>query len=164
MLGRVFNGLGEPIDGGPIPLADHYANVNGEPINPTARIYPRDWIQTGISSIDGMNTLVMGQKLPLFSGAGLPHDQLAAQIVRQATIGTPVGETANQSLPFAIMFAAIGVKHDVAAYFRKTFSQSGALARVAMFLNLADDPPVERLVTPRTALTLQPFVAGGRLA
>lgn len=159
MLGRVFNGLGQPIDGGPQPLADHYANVNGEPINPTARIYPRDWIQTGISSIDGMNTLVMGQKLPLFSGAGLPHDQLAAQIVRQAAIGTPSGEPPNTSVPFAIVFAAIGVKHDVAAYFRKTFSESGALARVAMFLNLADDPPVERLVTPRTALTLAEYLA-----
>jgi V/A-type H+-transporting ATPase subunit B len=160
MLGRVFNGLGQPIDGGPMPLTDRYADVNGLPINPTARVYPRDWIQTGISAIDGMNTLVMGQKLPLFSGAGLPHDQLAAQIVRQVSLGVPVGENpANQSTQFAIVFAAIGIKHDVAAFFRKSFIESGALARVAMFLNLADDPPVERLVTPRSALTLAEYLA-----
>ena len=93
MLGRVFDGLGNPIDGGPQPLTDHYADVNGQPINPTARVYPRDYIQTGISAIDGMNTLLRGQKLPIFSGAGMPHDQLAAQIVRQATLGKPAGET-----------------------------------------------------------------------
>ena len=95
MLGRVFNGLGTPIDGGPPPLTDHFADINGQPINPTARIYPRDYIKTGISAIDGMNTLVMGQKLPIFSGAGLPHDQLAAQIVRQAVLGSPAGESSS---------------------------------------------------------------------
>jgi len=164
MLGRVFDGMGEPIDGGPPPLADHYADVNASPINPTARVYPRDYIQTGISAIDGMNTLVMGQKLPIFSGSGLPHDALAAQIVRQATLGQPVGEagesTAEQhSTEFAIVFAAVGVKHDVATYFRESFAESGALPRVATFLNLADDPPVERLVTPRVALTLAEYLA-----
>jgi V/A-type H+-transporting ATPase subunit B len=134
MLGRVFDGLGTPIDGGPQPLTDHYADINGQPINPTARVYPRDYIQTGISAIDGMNTLVMGQKLPLFSGAGIPHDQLAAQIVRQATLGAPAGQSPAQSAQFAIVFAAMGVKHDVAATFRDSFAASGALTRVAMFL------------------------------
>lgn len=159
MLGRVFDGLGNPIDGGPQPLTDKYADVNGAPINPTARVYPRDYIQTGISAIDGMNTLLRGQKLPIFSGAGLPHDQLAAQIVRQATLGAPAGEPASQSEQFAIVFAAMGVKHDVADFFRRSFTESGALTRVAMFLNLADDPPVERLVTPRAALTLAEHLA-----
>jgi V/A-type H+-transporting ATPase subunit B len=159
MLGRVFDGLGTPLDGGPPPLADHYADINGQPINPTARIYPRDYIKTGVSAIDGMNTLVMGQKLPIFSGAGMPHDQLAAQIVRQAALGTPAGEPPSSSSQFAIVFAAMGVKHDVAAYFRNSFVNSGALTRVAMFLNLADDPPVERLVTPRVALTLAEYLA-----
>lgn len=159
MLGRVFDGLGVPIDGGPPPLADHFADINGQPINPTARVYPRDYIQTGISAIDGMNSLVMGQKLPLFSGAGIPHNQLAAQIVRQARVGAPAGESPSQSAQFAIVFAAMGIKHDVADYFRESFAQSGALTRVAMFLNLADDPPVERLVTPRAALTLAEYLA-----
>src|SRR3972149_1988056 len=155
MLGRVFGGLGNPMDGGPLPLTDHYADVNGQPINPTARVYPRDYIQTGISAIDGLNTLLRGQKLPIFSGAGMPHDQLAAQIVRQATLGAEAGEQASQSEQFAGVFAARRVKDDVADFFRRGFTQSGALTRVAMFLNLADDPPVERLVTPRAALTLQ---------
>jgi V/A-type H+-transporting ATPase subunit B len=159
MLGRVFDGLGNPIDGGPLPLTDKYADVNGAPINPTARVYPRDYIQTGISAIDGMNTLLRGQKLPIFSGAGMPHDQLAAQIVRQATLGAPAGEKSAETEQFAIVFAAMGVKHDVADFFRKSFLESGALTRVAMFLNLADDPPVERLVTPRAALTLAEYLA-----
>lgn len=159
MLGRIFNGLGMPIDGGPQPLADHYADINGLPINPTARVYPKNYIQTGISTIDGLNTLLRGQKLPLFSGAGLPHDQLAAQIVRQATLGAPAGEPPAQAEQFAIVFAAMGVKHDVAGYFRDSFTESGALTRVAMFLNLADDPAVERLVTPRAALTLAEYLA-----
>jgi V/A-type H+/Na+-transporting ATPase subunit B len=159
MLGRVFSGLGTPIDGGPQPLTDTYADVNGQPINPTARVYPRDYIQTGISAIDGLNTLLRGQKLPIFSGAGMPHDQLAAQIVRQATLGAEAGKQASQSEQFAVVFAAMGVKHDVADYFRRSFTESGALTRVAMFLNLADDPPVERLVTPRAALTLAEYLA-----
>ncbi len=162
MLGRVFDGMGAPIDGGPQPLADTYRDVNGQPINPTARVYPRDYIQTGISAIDGMNTLVMGQKVPIFSGSGLPHDKLAAQIVRQATLGSPAGATESRSEEFAIVFAAMGVKHDVAAFFTDSFSKSGALNRVAMFLNLADDPPVERLITPRAALTLAEYLAFDR--
>ncbi len=159
MLGRVFDGLGRPLDRGPEPLTDRYADVNGQPINPTARVYPRDYIQTGISAIDGMNTLLRGQKLPIFSGAGMPHDQIAAQIVRQATLGGPAGAQHATSEDFAIVFAAMGVKHDVADFFRKSFTESGALTRVAMFLNLADDPPVERLITPRAALTLAEYLA-----
>lgn len=159
MLGRIFDGLGNPIDGGPEPLTDRYMDVNGQPINPTARVYPRDYIQTGISSIDGLNTLLRGQKLPLFSGAGIPHDQLTAQIVRQATLGRVAGAPQSESEQFAIVFAAMGVKNDVADYFRRSFTESGALTRVAMFLNLADDPPVERIVTPRAALTLAEYLA-----
>ena len=159
MLGRIFDGLGNPIDGGPEPLTDTYRDVNGQPINPTARIYPRDYIQTGISTIDGVNTLLRGQKLPLFSGAGMPHDQLAAQIVRQATLGRVAGAPQTEGEEFAIVFAAMGVKNDVADYFRRSFTESGALTRVAMFLNLADDPPVERIVTPRAALTLAEYLA-----
>ncbi len=159
MLGRIFDGLGTPIDGGPEPLTDTYRDVNGTPINPTARIYPRDYIQTGISTIDGVNTLLRGQKLPLFSGAGMPHDQLAAQIVRQATLGRVAGAPQSEQEEFAIVFAAMGVKNDVADYFRRSFTESGALTRVAMFLNLADDPPVERIVTPRAALTLAEYLA-----
>ena len=159
MLGRIFDGLGTPIDGGPEPLTDRYMDVNSQPINPTARIYPRDYIQTGISTIDGVNTLLRGQKLPLFSGAGMPHDKLAAQIVRQATLGKVAGAQQTESEEFAIVFAAMGVKNDVADYFRRSFTESGALTRVAMFLNLADDPPVERIVTPRVALTLAEYLA-----
>ena len=152
MLGRVFDALGRPLDGGPPPLAEHLRDVNGEPINPVRRDYPRDSIQTGISTIDGMNTLVRGQKLPIFSGSGLPHNQVAAQIVRQATLpGT--GEE------FAVVFAAIGVNHDVAEFFQTSFQQSGTFRNAVLFLNLADDPSVERLVTPRAALTLAEFLA-----
>lgn len=152
MLGRVFDGIGRPLDGGPPPLAEQLRNVNGEPINPVRRDYPRDCIQTGISTIDGMNTLVRGQKLPIFSGSGLPHNQLAAQIVRQAALpGT--GEQ------FAVVFAAIGVNHDVAEFFQRSFQQSGTFRNTVLFLNLADDPSVERLVTPRAALTLAEFLA-----
>jgi V/A-type H+-transporting ATPase subunit B len=154
-LGRVFDGLGQPIDGGPEPLAERWADVTGQAINPTARVYPRDTIQTGISAIDGMNTLVLGQKLPIFSGSGLPHDQLAAQIVRQATLTASAGGSDR----FAVVFVAMGVKHDVADYFRESFVSSGALSRVAMFLNLADDPPIERLVAPHCGLTLAEFLA-----
>jgi V/A-type H+-transporting ATPase subunit B len=152
MLGRVFDALGRPLDGGPPPLAEHLRDVNGEPINPVRRDYPRDSIQTGISTIDGMNTLVRGQKLPIFSGSGLPHNQVAAQIVRQATLpGT--GEE------FAVVFAAIGVNHDVAEFFQTSFQQSGTFRNAVLFLNLADDPSVERLVTPRAALTLAEYLA-----
>ena len=152
ILGRVFNGLGQPIDDGPAPLAEKRMDVNGLPINPTAREYPKKFIQTGISAIDGMNTLVRGQKLPVFSGTGLPHNKLVAQITRQAKL---VGEDTQ----FAVVFAAMGIKHDVARYFIRNFEESGVLEKVVMFLNLADDPSVERLVTPRTALTAAEFLA-----
>jgi len=161
MLGRVFDGLGTPIDGQPDPLPEAWADINGEPINPTARIYPQDVISTGISAIDGMNTLVLGQKLPIFSGSGMPHDQIATQIVRQAHVlqlASSSGD-ANTHEEFAMVFVALGVKHDVADFFRDAFAESGALSRVAMFLNLADDPAVERVVTPRVALTLAEFLA-----
>ena len=153
MLGRIFNGLGRPIDGGPPPRGDAELNINGLPINPTAREYPRDFIQTGISVIDGMNTLIRGQKLPIFSGNGLPHNELAAQIARQAKIRSSAERT------FAVIFAAMGVKHDVAQYFIRSFEQSGVLANVALFLSLADDPSIERLITPRAALTLAEYLA-----
>jgi V/A-type H+-transporting ATPase subunit B len=152
MLGRVFDGMCRPLDGGPPPLAEQWRDVNGDPINPVRRDYPRDCIQTGIASIDGMNTLVRGQKLPIFSGSGLPHNELAAQIVRQAALPA-TGEA------FAVVFAAIGVKHDVAAFFQTSFQQGGTFHNAVLFLTLADDPSVERLVTPRAALTLAEFLA-----
>ncbi|OQY34512.1 MAG: V-type ATP synthase subunit B [Spirochaetaceae bacterium 4572_59] len=152
MLGRVFNGLGKPLDGGPEAIGDKYLDVNGLPVNPVARQYPRDFIQTGISVIDGMNTLIRGQKLPIFSGNGLPHNELAAQITRQARIR---GNKSN----FAVVFAAMGVKHDVARFFKDSFERSGVLDRVALFLSLADDPSIERTITPRTALTLAEHLA-----
>jgi V/A-type H+-transporting ATPase subunit B len=152
MLGRVFNGLGEPIDGIAAPLSEHVADVNGTPINPTRRAYPEDLIVTGISAIDGMNTLIRGQKLPIFSGSGMPHNELAAQIARQAHIS-------DEDEGFAVVFVAMGVKHDDAEFFRRSFDESGALNNTAMFLNLADDPPVERIIAPRAALTLAEFLA-----
>ena len=153
ILGRTFNGIGQPIDGlGPIssPLK---RDVNGLPLNPVKREYPRNYIRTGISASDGLTTLIRGQKLPIFSGNGLPHDQLAAQIVRQASLGD------NSDEEFAIVFAAMGVKHDVADFFRRTFEESGVSDHVAMFLNLANDPVVERLITPKVALTVAEYLA-----
>ncbi len=152
MLGRVFDGFGRPADGSPMPFGGEPRNVDGSPINPQARVYPRDFIQTGISALDGMNTLVRGQKLPIFSGSGMPHDRIAAQITRQATL---LGEEAQ----FTIVFAAMGVTHDVARFFTKTFEQSGVLTNVACFFSLADAPSVERLITPRSALTLAEHLA-----
>ena len=152
MLGRVFDGLGRPRDGSPAPLADDLRDVNGSAINPYAREYPRDFIQTGVSAIDGMNSLVRGQKLPIFSGNGLPHDRLAAQIARQARL---LGEETQ----FCIIFAAMGVKFDTAQFFIENFEETGVLGNVAMFLSLANDPSIERLITPRAALTLAEFLA-----
>jgi V/A-type H+-transporting ATPase subunit B len=152
MLGRVFDGLGRPIDGSPPPLTGTDLDVHGAPINPCARTYPRDFIQTGISTIDGMNTLVRGQKLPIFSGSGMPHDRIAAQIARQATL---LGE----EIEFTIVFAAMGVKHDVAQFFTRSFEESGVLGQSAMFLSLASAPSIERLLTPRVALTLAEHLA-----
>ena len=153
ILGRTFNGLGQPIDGlGPI-VSSIRRDVNGEPLNPVSREYPRNYIHTGISAIDCLTTLIRGQKLPIFSGNGLPHDQLAAQIVRQASLGE------NSSEEFGIVFAAMGVKHDVAEAFRREFEESGASDHVCMFLNLANDPVVERLITPKVALTAAEYLA-----
>ena len=152
MLGRVFDGLGRPADGGAPPVSADRRDVNGLPINPYARAYPREFIQTGLSAIDGMNALVRGQKLPIFSGNGLPHDRVAAQIVRQARL-------LEERTEFSIVFAAMGVKHDIANFFIRSFTESGALSRVAMFLSLADAPSVERLLTPRCALTLAEHLA-----
>ncbi|MDD3184375.1 MAG: V-type ATP synthase subunit B [Anaerostipes sp.] len=153
MLGRTFNGIGQPIDDlGPISI-EKKRDINGLPLNPVEREYPRNYIHTGISAIDGLTTLIRGQKLPIFSGNGLPHDQLAAQIVQQASLG------ANSDESFGIVFAAMGVKHDVANFFRKTFENSGVSDHVAMFLNLANDPVVERLITPKVALTVAEYLA-----
>jgi V/A-type H+/Na+-transporting ATPase subunit B len=152
MLGRVMNSFGEPIDGHPKFFTEERRDVNGLPLNPTAREYPRDFIQTGISSIDGLTSLVRGQKLPIFSGPGLSHNQLAAQIVRQAQIRGGGEE-------FYIIFIAMGLAHDEAAFFQKSFEETGAIKNVAMFLNLAEDPPVERIITPRAGLTLAEYLA-----
>ncbi len=153
MLGRTFNGIGQPVDGlGALHSTDR-RNVNGLPLNPVRREYPRNYIRTGISAIDGLTTLIRGQKLPIFSGNGLPHDQLAAQIVKQASLGD------NSDEEFAIVFGAMGVKHDVADFFRKTFEESGVADHVCMFLNLANDPVVERLITPKVALTVAEYLA-----
>ena len=152
MLGRIFNGLGEPIDNGPEIVAEEKYDINGSPINPAVRAYPEDFIQTGISAIDGMNTLVRGQKLPIFSGSGLPHNILAAQIARQATVK-------GEGEEFGVVFAAIGIKYDDYIFFKKFFEETGALNRVAMFVNLADEPAMIRLVTPRVALTLAEYLA-----
>jgi len=158
LLGRIFDGLGRPADGYPEILTNEFRDVNGEPINPAARVYPKDFIQTGVSAIDGMNTLIRGQKLPLFSGNGLPHNRLAAQIVRQAKI-LPSDANGGRDEPFAIVFAAMGIKYDVARYFQDSFEKSGVLSRVTMFFSLADSPSIERLVTPRSALTAAEYLA-----
>ncbi|WP_443736505.1 V-type ATP synthase subunit B [Treponema sp.] len=152
LLGRIFNGLGEPIDGYPEIISSRKVNVNGNPINPYARVYPRDFIQTGISSIDGMNTLIRGQKLPIFSGNGLPHNKLAAQIIRQAKL-------LNSDEEFVMVFAGMGIKYDVAQFFKNTFEESGVLSKVVMFQSLADAPSIERIITPRCALTAAEYLA-----
>jgi len=152
ILGRVFGGLGRPRDGGPAIIPDRRVDVNGAPINPYAREYPDEFIQTGVSPIDGLNTLVRGQKLPIFSGSGLPHNRLAAQIVRQARVlGT--------SEPFAVVFGAMGITFEEAEFFIRDFTQSGAIERTVLFLNLANEPAIERIATPRTALTAAEYLA-----
>jgi V/A-type H+-transporting ATPase subunit B len=152
MLGRIFNGIGEPRDDRPPIISSVRRNVNGAPVNPAARAYPREFIQTGISAIDGLNSLVRGQKLPVFSGSGLPHNRLAAQIVRQARLP---GDSSN----FVIVFAAMGVSFSDARFFESEFESSGVLRNVVMFTNLANDPPMERLILPRTALTAAEYLA-----
>ncbi len=152
MLGRVFDGLGRPADNGPELLAEKRIDINGVPMNPTARNYPSEFIQTGISSIDGLNTLVRGQKLPIFSGSGLPHAQLAAQIARQAKV-------LNSNAKFAVVFAAIGITFEEADFFISDFKRTGALGRTVLFINLANDPAIERIATPRMALSAAEYLA-----
>ncbi len=152
ILGRVFDGLGRPKDGLPDPIASKFLDINGEPMNPEQRDYPSDFIQTGVSVIDGMLTLVRGQKLPIFSGSGMSHNILAAQIARQATV---VGSGEE----FAVVFAAIGVQYSESQYFQRSLEESGALKRSILFLNLADDPAIERIITPRVALTAAEYLA-----
>jgi V/A-type H+-transporting ATPase subunit B len=165
LLGRVFDGLGRPSDGYPDIISSQKRDVNGRPLNPAARVYPRDFIETGVSAIDGMNTLIRGQKLPIFSGNGLPHNRLAAQIVRQARILPHAGAEGSSGAseareePFAIVFAGMGIKYDAARFFIDSFERSGVLSRVVMFLSLADAPSIERLVTPRSALTAAEYLA-----
>ena len=152
MLGRVFDGLGNPIDKGPDILPDERKDINGIAMNPAARNYPSEFIQTGISAIDGLNTLVRGQKLPIFSASGLPHANLAAQIAKQAkVIGTDE--------PFAVVFAAVGITFEESNYFVNSFKETGAIDRTVMFMNLANDPAVERIATPRMALTAAEYLA-----
>ncbi len=152
ILGRSFDGLGRPIDGGPEIIPEARLSITGAAINPTARDYPNEFIQTGISTIDGMNTLVRGQKLPIFSGSGLPHNELAAQIARQATV-------LGSGEPFSVIFAAMGITHEEANFFINSFESTGALERIVSFINLADDPAIERIITPRMALTAAEFLA-----
>lgn len=152
MLGRIFDGKGNPMDGAPSPIPEDVRNVNGYPMNPSAREYPRDPIQTGISTIDGMNTLVRGQKLPIFSGAGLPHNELAAQIARQAKV-------TGQKEEFAVIFCAMGITAEEADFFMKDFEETGAIERSVLFLNLADSPVIERLIAPKVALTTAEYLA-----
>ena len=153
MLGRVFNGMGQPIDGGPDILPEEYRDINGLPMNPAARDYPNEFIQTGVSTIDGLNTLVRGQKLPIFSGSGLPHANLAAQIARQAKV---IGDDTSK---FAVVFAAIGITFEESEFFVSEFRRTGAIDRTVLFSNLANDPAVERISTPRMALTAAEYLA-----
>lgn len=152
MLGRVFDGMGNPRDGGAPIIAQKYMDINGEPINPAARDYPNEFIQTGISAIDGLNTLVRGQKLPVFSVSGLPHAELAAQIARQAKV-------LNSTEKFAVVFAAVGITYEEAEYFVQDFKKTGAIERTVLFTNLANDPAIERIATPRMALTCAEYLA-----
>lgn len=152
MMGRIFGGTGKPIDGGPEIIAEKELDISGSPMNPSAREFPAEFIETGISTIDGMNTLVRGQKLPIFSGSGLPHNELAAQIARQAKV-------LAEETEFSVIFVAMGITHEEANYFMKDFEQTGALERVTVFMNLADDPAIERIITPRMALTTAEYFA-----
>jgi len=156
MLGRILDGLGDPIDGGPAILPEKLEDINGKPLNPAVRIEPSEFIQTGVSAIDGLNSLARGQKLPIFSGSGLPGNELAAQIASQARVISGSGE---QDEPFAVVFAAIGITHRESSYFIEHFRSSGALERTVVFLNHADDPTIERIITPRAALTAAEYLA-----
>jgi len=160
MLGRIFDGLGKPIDASPRPISEKYIDVNGSPINPFARDYPDEFIQTGISAIDGMNPIVRGQKLPIFSGTGLPHNRLAAQIARQSRVlpgTTPKGGGVQEK--FGVVFGAMGITFEEASFFISQFRETGAIERAVLFINLADDPAIERIATPRLALTTAEYFA-----
>ena len=161
MLGRVFDGMGKPADDGPALIADKHLDINGSPMNPTARDYPSEFIQTGISAIDGLNTLVRGQKLPVFSGSGLPHANLAAQIARQAKVlSKTVDENGNEvEDKFAVVFAAVGITFEEADFFISDFRKTGAIERTVTFINLANDPAIERIATPRMAITAAEYLA-----
>ncbi|XP_007905618.2 V-type proton ATPase subunit B, brain isoform isoform X2 [Callorhinchus milii] len=160
MLGRVFNGSGKPIDRGPTVLAEDYLDIMGQPINPQCRIYPEEMIQTGISAIDGMNSIARGQKIPIFSAAGLPHSEIAAQICRQAgLVRKPKSVMDYSEENFAIVFAAMGVNMETARFFKSDFEENGSMDNVCLFLNLANDPTIERIITPRLALTTAEFLA-----
>uniref|UniRef100_A0A671QVA5 Vacuolar proton pump subunit B n=2 Tax=Sinocyclocheilus TaxID=75365 RepID=A0A671QVA5_9TELE len=160
MLGRVFNGSGKPIDRGPAVLAEDYLDIMGQPINPQCRIYPEEMIQTGISAIDGMNSIARGQKIPIFSAAGLPHNEIAAQICRQAGLVKKSKDVMDYSEEnFAIVFAAMGVNMETARFFKSDFEENGSMDNVCLFLNLANDPTIERIITPRLALTSAEFLA-----
>jgi len=152
LVGRIFNGRGEPIDGGPKPLPEEERDVHGAPLNPSSREYPSEFIQTGLSAIDGMNTLVRGQKLPIFSGSGLPHNELAAQVARQAKVR-------GEEEKFAVVFCGMGITHEDASFFIREFERTGALERAVVFLNLASDPAIERILTPRLGLTTAEYLA-----
>lgn len=158
-LGRVFNGSGRPIDGGPPVLAEEYLDINGASINPAERTYPEEMIQTGISTIDVMNSIARGQKIPLFSAAGLPHNDIAAQICRQAGLVSHGDGDGEASSPFAIVFAAMGVNMETAHFFKQDFEENGSMDRTVLFLNLANDPTIERIITPRIALTTAEYLA-----
>nr|KAF6400407.1 ATPase H+ transporting V1 subunit B2 [Rousettus aegyptiacus] len=160
MLGRVFNGSGKPIDRGPVVLAEDYLDIMGQPINPQCRIYPEEMIQTGISAIDGMNSIARGQKIPIFSAAGLPHNEIAAQICRQAGLVKKSKDVVDYSEEnFAIVFAAMGVNMETARFFKSDFEENGSMDNVCLFLNLANDPTIERIITPSLALTTAEFLA-----
>merc|ERR1712146_337079 len=154
LMGRAFNGSGKPIDKGPVVLAEEFLDINGAPLNPFSRVYPKEMIQTGVSAIDTMNSVVRGQKLPLFSAAGLPHNEIAAQICRQAGLVDPDSE-----VEFGIVFAAMGVNKETARYFMMDFEENGSMEKLVMFLNLASDPTIERIITPRLALTTAEYLA-----
>lgn len=160
MLGRVFNGSGKPIDNGPRVFAEDYLDINGSPINPYARIYPEEMISTGISAIDTMNSIARGQKIPIFSASGLPHNEIAAQICRQASLVRPTKDVHDGHADnFSIVFAAMGVNLETSRFFKQDFEENGSLERTVLFLNLANDPTIERIITPRLALTTAEYLA-----
>jgi V-type H+-transporting ATPase subunit B len=173
MLGRVFDGSGKPVDGGPLVMAEAYRDINGSSINPSERTYPEEMIQTGISTIDGLNAIARGQKIPLFSGSGLPHNDIAAQICRSAGLVKQDDSSSSNDLmstnddnaqdgsgeDFSIVFAAMGINRETANFFKRDFEENGALERTTLFLNLADDPTIERIITPRLALTTAEYLA-----